>query len=330
MKLMVLFYLGVICCTLFVGKATIVRERLNVDDNIIDTRQDDQEIGCNSCFCNRGIWNCNTWPSGLFYTDKAYGRVPVCKDGETTMMECKSCVCDWMKSGGSCFGTLTACGPPPHIPTGVSELIDELMDKPPPVACKIVYHGDNILDNNSMGKENTPTQVRYQPLSITWPDMKADHFYTLIMIDPDMPARSTPIAEKTQVLHWLIVNIPGAGVGGRNLAPYIGSGPPPSTGIHRYTFLVFDEGTSPKDYTSVTPVNLVQIGKRVNWNFVEPDKPWTLRGFMEWASLGMPICGNFYRAQWDSWVDQLWKTFDTYYDGTRTEVIDTEKNQKRF
>ena len=42
------------------------------------------------------------------------------------------------------------------------------------------------------------------------------------------------------------------------------------TGIHRYTFLVFDEGKSPKDYTSVEPVDLVQIGKRVNWNFVQP------------------------------------------------------------
>merc|ERR1719414_2126998 len=51
--------------------------------------------------------------------------------------------------------------------------------------------------------------------------MKEDHFYTIIMIDPDMPTRTTPINEKTQVLHWLMVNIPGNGVGGRQLAPYI-------------------------------------------------------------------------------------------------------------
>ena len=48
------------------------------------------------------------------------------------------------------------------------------------------------------------------------------------------------------------------------------------TGIHRYTFLVFDEGISPKDYTSVEPVDLVQIQKRVNWNFVQPGSQWML------------------------------------------------------
>jgi len=205
-----------------------------------------------------------------------------------------------------------------------SGLVTELMDKAPPKVLKITYAGNganananakdaNILDQNT-GKENTPTQVRYQPLSIVWPDMKSDHFYTIIMIDPDMPSRSTPIEQKTQVLHWLMVNIPGAGVGGRQLAPYIGSGPPPGTGIHRYTFLVFDEGISPKDYTSVEPVDLVQIQKRVNWNFVQSGKPWTLRDFISWANMSLPIAGNFYQAQWDCWVDQLWKTFDQYYE----------------
>jgi len=194
-----------------------------------------------------------------------------------------------------------------------SGLVTELMDKAPPKVLKITYAGNNILDQNT-GKENTPTQVRYQPLSIVWPDMESDHYYTIIMIDPDMPSRSTPIEQKTQVLHWLMVNIPGAGVGGRQLAPYIGSGPPPGTGIHRYTFLVFDEGKSPKDYTSVEPVDLVQIGKRVNWSFVQPGKPWTLREFITWAKMGLPIAGNFYQAQWDTWVDQLWKTFDQYYE----------------
>jgi len=192
-------------------------------------------------------------------------------------------------------------------------LIPELMDAAPAAALSIVYHGNNVLGNNS-GYENTPTQVRYQPLKITWAGMKPDNFYTTIMIDPDMPSRSTPIAEKTQVLHWLMVNIPGNGIGGRQIAPYIGSGPPPNTGIHRYTFLIFDEGTTAKDYTSIQPVDLVQIGKRVNWNFVEPGKPWSLRGFMEWAKLGKPVAGNFYTAQWDTWVDQLWRTFDTYYE----------------
>lgn len=246
----------------------------------------------------------------------------------TTLGQSKACANHYCQNGGLCIpyiGMFYTCSCQPGFTGEFCErkdgsgdmyqkvgLIGELIDKPPPAMAKIVYAGNNVLDTNT-GKENTPTQVRYQPLSISWPDMKADHFYTIIMIDPDMPARTTPIAQKNQVLHWLMVNIPGVGVGGRQLAPYIGSGPPPRTGVHRYTFLVFDEGTSPKDYTSVTPMDLVDIGKRVNWNFVQSGQPWTLRGFMDWAQMGLPIAGNFYQAQWDSWVDQLWKTFNTFY-----------------
>lgn len=192
-------------------------------------------------------------------------------------------------------------------------VIPEMLDKPPKDLMKIVYEGNRVLHKNT-GVENTPTQVKFQPLSITWPDMKEDHFYTIIMIDPDMPARSTPLAQKTQVLHWLMVNVPGTGVGGRQLAPYIGSGPPPKTGIHRYNFFVFDEGVTAKDYSTVQPFDLVDVGRRVYWNFQEKGKTWTFRGFIDWAKLGLPIAGNFYIAQWDPQVDKLWRTFNQYYE----------------
>jgi len=245
-----------------------------------------QSTACSTNFCqNGGV--CSPFPGTLiYYTCNCPGGF-------------KGLFCEQMDNPG---GMYEATG-----------LVSELMDKPPPVKAIIRYNGNRVVYRDT-GKDLTPTQVRYQPLSITWPDMKADHFYTIIMIDPDMPSRTTPIAQKTQVLHWLMVNIPGVGVGGRQLAPYIGSGPPPRTGIHRYTFLVFDEGTSPKDYTSIAPMNLVNIDKRVNWNFVQPGQPWTLRGFMQWANMGLPIAGNFYQAQWDSWVDQLWRTFNKFYE----------------
>jgi len=194
-----------------------------------------------------------------------------------------------------------------------SGLIPEMLDQPPRDLMKIVYDNNRVLHKNT-GVENTPTQVKLQPLSITWPDMKEDHFYTIIMIDPDMPARSTPLSQKTQVLHWLMVNIPGSGVGGRQLAPYIGSGPPPKTGVHRYNFYVFDEGVNRKDYSDVQPFDLVDIGRRVYWNFQDPGKTWTFRGFMAWAKMGLPIAGNFYVAEWDPQVDRLWRTFNMYYE----------------
>jgi len=178
------------------------------------------------------------------------------------------------------------------------DYFDELMDKAPKNVINVAYEGNNVLDEKSQGKENTPTQVRYQPLSITMPKTKDGLFYTLIMIDPDTPSRDTPIKNKTQVLHWLMVNIPGHGFGGRHLAPYIGSGPPQETGIHRYTFLIFEEGKTPKDYKGIAPFDTVDVARRVYWNFVEHGKPWTLRGFMNWAKLGEPVAANFYQAQY--------------------------------
>ena len=40
------------------------------------------------------------------------------------------------------------------------------------------------------------------------------------------------------------------------------------TGIHRYSFFIYDEGTCPRDYTTVKPFDLIDIDRRVNWNFV--------------------------------------------------------------
>lgn len=209
-----------------------------------------------------------------------------------------------------------------------SGLIPELVDTAPKELLKIVYSPDNVLENNS-GKENTPTQVKFQPLSITWPGMHPDHFYTIIMIDPDMPSRSTPIDQKTQVLHWLMVNVPGQGVGGRQIAPYIGSGPPPGTGIHRYTFLVFEEGLKAKDYSKVLAMDLVDIGRRVHWNFADQGKLSTFRDFQKWANLGEPVAGNFYTAQWDSWVDQLWQTFNVFYEDNESGMTEELKRYKQ-
>jgi len=196
-------------------------------------------------------------------------------------------------------------------------LIPELLDQPPKKPMKIEYGDGRILQKNT-GVEYTPTQVRLQP-NVSWPDMKDGRYYTIIMIDPDMPSRATPVAEKTQVLHWLMVNIPGRGVGGKHLAPYIGSGPPPKTGIHRYNFFVFDEGKTPKDYSCVKPMGLVDINRRVNWSFTQSGKGWTLRQYMDWAKLGQPIACNFYQAQYDAQVDRLWRTFDTFYDGSKND-----------
>ena len=49
-------------------------------------------------------------------------------------------------------------------------------------------------------------------------------------------------------------------------------------------------------------------------NILVAGTPWTLRGFIKWANMGDPIAGNFYQAEYDSSVDELWRTFDKFYE----------------
>lgn len=48
-------------------------------------------------------------------------------------------------------------------------------------------------------------------------------------LDPDAPSRENP--EFREILHWLVVNIPGNEVNkGKVITEYIGSGPPQGSG----------------------------------------------------------------------------------------------------
>ncbi|KOB74116.1 Phosphatidylethanolamine binding protein isoform 2 [Operophtera brumata] len=58
--------------------------------------------------------------------------------------------------------------------------------------------------------------------------------------NPDAPSRKEPIYREWH--HWLVGNIPGTSVAeGDLLSAYVGSGPPPGTGLHRYVFLVYKQ-----------------------------------------------------------------------------------------
>ena len=77
------------------------------------------------------------------------------------------------------------------------------------------------------GKELTPTQVKDQP-RVYW-NAKSDSFYTLLMTNPDAPSRADP--GSGEVIHWLVVNIPGNQLDeGEVKAKYIGSGPLDASG----------------------------------------------------------------------------------------------------
>ncbi|KAI8371037.1 phosphatidylethanolamine-binding protein [Blakeslea trispora] len=75
----------------------------------------------------------------------------------------------------------------------------------------------------------------------------ASQFYTLVMTDPDAPSAINPIYGPWR--HWIVTNIDGENPEmsiqspDNQLSPYVGPGPPPNSGDHRYIFLLYQQAT---------------------------------------------------------------------------------------
>ncbi|PVU94699.1 hypothetical protein BB561_002330 [Smittium simulii] len=66
----------------------------------------------------------------------------------------------------------------------------------------------------------------------------SDDFYTIALIDPDAPSRANPF--RSQVRHWLSVNIPGNNVAAGNSTgtPYLAPRPFPGCGRKRFVYVL--------------------------------------------------------------------------------------------
>lgn len=167
-------------------------------------------------------------------------------------------------------------------------IVPDVIDCVPEETAKILYRSGVSVD---CGNELTPTQVRNYP-SVYW---YAEHvyFYTLCLIDPDVPSRENPICREWQ--HWLVVNIPGNCVsGGDILSEYIGARPQSETGLHRYVFLIYKQ---PQRCTFDEPC----LGSD---SYCYRDK-FSIKNFACKYNLGNPIAANFFLAQFDCYVPIL-------------------------
>ncbi|XP_063241570.1 uncharacterized protein LOC134541808 [Bacillus rossius redtenbacheri] len=161
----------------------------------------------------------------------------------------------------------------------------DILDSAPTGLLQVAYPSGVEVQ---MGNELTPTQVKDQP-SVTWAADPAA-FYTLCMTDPDAPSRVQP--QFREILHWLVVNIPGARLDqGDCVAAYRGSGPPRGSGLHRYVFLLYKQ----KDRLKFDEPRLGQSDREGRRNF-------SSRKLV--AKYGLePVAGNLYQAQWDEYAD---------------------------
>ncbi|KAI6177269.1 hypothetical protein M3Y97_00888500 [Aphelenchoides bicaudatus] len=145
----------------------------------------------------------------------------------------------------------------------------------------------------SLGNVLTPTQVQNKP-KVSW-EAENGALYTLVKTDPDAPSRKEPKFREWH--HWLISNIPGNDLEkGDTLSAYVGAGPPEKTGLHRYVYLVYKQDGKIEDK---------EHGK-LGFSG-EKRGGFKIQSFVQKHKLGTPIAGNFYQAEWDDYVPELYK-----------------------
>merc|ERR1712212_1144225 len=114
-------------------------------------------------------------------------------------------------------------------------VVPDVVDAKPDHVVEVKFGDLEVTQGNIL----TPTQVKCPPTHLVWPT-EPDALYTLCMTDPDAPSRESPKFREWH--HWLVGNIPGCNVEkGETLSQYVGSGPPPSTGLHRYVYLIYKQ-----------------------------------------------------------------------------------------
>lgn len=178
------------------------------------------------------------------------------------------------------------------MPASMEEncVVPDVIPKAPKCKLSVEYCSGAIVES---GNVLTPTQVKDQP-RVQW-EADPSKFYTLCMTDPDAPSRKDPKFREWH--HWLVGNIPGSDVdAGEVLSAYIGSGPPPDTGLHRYVFLVYEQRCK------------VKFDEKRLTNTSGDDRGgFKIAEFARKYALGDPVAGNFYQAEFDDYVPILYK-----------------------
>ncbi|KAJ0973412.1 hypothetical protein J5N97_021371 [Dioscorea zingiberensis] len=159
-------------------------------------------------------------------------------------------------------------------PLIVGRVIGEVLDFfNPSVKMMVTYNSNKLVFN---GHEFYPSAVISKPrVEVQGGDLRS--FFTLVMIDPDVPGPSDPYLREH--LHWIVTDIPGTTdvSFGREVVSY--ENPRPNIGIHRFVFVLFKQ----KRRQSVSPPATRDM--------------FNTRRFAEDNDLGLPVAAVFFNAQ---------------------------------
>ncbi|KAL1193249.1 Protein FLOWERING LOCUS T [Cardamine amara subsp. amara] len=161
-------------------------------------------------------------------------------------------------------------------PLLVSRVVGDVLDPFNRSISLRVTYGQREVTN---GLDLRPSQVQNKPrVEIGGEDLR--NFYTLVMVDPDVPSPSNP--HLREYLHWLVTDIPATtGTNfGNEIVCY--ENPRPSSGIHRVVLILFRQLGRQTVYAP---------GWRQNFN---------TREFAEIYNLGLPVAAVFFNCQRES------------------------------
>lgn len=167
----------------------------------------------------------------------------------------------------------------------VQKVVPDILDHVP-AALATVKYGPGVEMKD--GAELTPEQVKATPTEVSWP-AQTNALYTVLLTDPDAPSREHPLMR--EILHWLVVNVPGNNLAnGSTVIDYAGAGPPEGGGLHRYVLTVYKQAAR-LELTGFDSLK-APTGR---YKF-------STRDFVTKFHLGQPIAGNFYQAQADEYL----------------------------
>ncbi|XP_077456973.1 phosphatidylethanolamine-binding protein 4 [Stigmatopora argus] len=140
--------------------------------------------------------------------------------------------------------------------------------------CLIVPKDDMNLRKKITKEWSAPT--------IFYPHAQKDKEYLLVMVDPDAPSRGNP--KMAHWRHWLVVNVQGSQLKngtlqGTTITDYASPSPPPSSGLHRYQFLLYEQQQPPTEEAE-------SMGRHVKKS---RRGQWDLMAFVDRFLLGDPV-----------------------------------------
>ncbi|KAJ4973538.1 hypothetical protein NE237_006712 [Protea cynaroides] len=158
-------------------------------------------------------------------------------------------------------------------PLVVGRVIGDVIDLFVPSVPMSVQYGSKHISN---GCEIKPSIAINRPNVLI--SGSFNELFTLVMTDPDAPSPSEPTMR--ELVHWIVVNIPGGTNPSRGIEIMPYSNPRPHLGIHRFIFVLFKQ-------KSVL-------------NGVEPPHPrnnFNTRAFANELQLGVPVATVYFNAQ---------------------------------